>query len=97
MPRYLIIGLWIFAFSFGVTMTLFWWVAAFHDWRVTIHFAQFGEHWVEGVIFHFAILTSLWVAALMVREKHADQPINGHVAANAQDGRAAQPQSDPDN
>ena len=97
MARYLTIGLWVFAFSFGVTMSLFWWVAAFHDWRVTIHFAQFGEHWIEGVIFHFAILVSLWVAVEIVRGKHVDQSIKGHITANPQDGRTAQLQSESDN
>jgi len=50
-------------------MSLFWWVAAFNDWRITIDFARFGEHWIEGVLFHFAILTSAWGAVVMIKRK----------------------------
>ncbi len=94
MARYLIIGLWVFALSFGVTMSLFWWVAAFNDWRVTIYFAQYGEHWIEGVLFHLAILVALWVGFELIKGKHGHPSIENHVTANPRERVAAQLQNE---
>ncbi len=69
MHRYTILGLWIFAWSFGASMSLFWWIAAFNDWRITIDFARFGEHWIEGVIFHLALLISVWGGVQLARRR----------------------------
>ena len=69
MQRVTIVALWVFCLSFGVSMSLFWWVAAFNDWRITIDFARFGEHWIEGVLFHLAILTSAWGAVVLIKRK----------------------------
>ena len=76
------------------TMSLFWWVAAFNDWRVTIHFAQYGEHWIEGVLFHSAILVSLWVGIELIRGKHEHPSIESHIAANPRERVAAKLQNE---
>ena len=89
MSRYTIIGLWIFSFTFGISMSFFWWVAAFNDWRVTIEFAKYGAQWVEGTLFHMALLTSIWGGVEIIRgvlgsPGHRNSDVGNHCVSNAE-------------
>ena len=48
-----------------VTMTFFWWMAAFSTprWVVTVVFNGIGEHWIEGILLHwgiFVMVAAIW-------------------------------------
>ena len=41
-----------------------WWHAAFHGWTACVQFDRFGEHLVEGIMFHtfaLALIITTWL------------------------------------
>lgn len=48
----------------NVSWLFVWLVASVRHWRVTISFASFGEHLIEGAI--LAVLTALGVRAVII-------------------------------
>lgn len=50
----------IFALTTGVAasvnMLVLWWIAKGNGWVAWAQFNQVNEHWVEGVLFHLAVV-----------------------------------------
>jgi len=57
----------IFSAANAILILTLWWVASFNNWRVTIMFNKLNEHWVEGVLFHVALLIAPYASWSIIK------------------------------
>lgn len=52
-------GIWLVGFT--TVLVGAWWLALFSgEWRVVLSFNHFGEAWMEGPLFHGALVFAVW-------------------------------------
>ena len=51
-------GIWLVGFT--AMLVGAWWAALLGGWQVTLVFNHFGEAWVEGPLFHGALVFAVW-------------------------------------